>query len=63
MPGAALNWRLRCAVPEIVGAPVLTGGAAWIIEVGALGTLTDPSGLAAVTTTRILAPSSPVPST
>ena len=50
----------RCAVPAIVGAVVLLGAEASTVAVGALGTVSVPSGFVAVTSTRTCAPSSAV---
>ena len=48
----------RCVVPRIAGSPVLIGGAEGTATVAALGALTGPSGLVAVTTRRSAEPSS-----
>ena len=48
----------RCAVPEIAGATVLTGPAPATVAVGLLAWLALPSGLVAVTSTRMVAPTS-----
>ncbi len=52
VPCVEVSVEPRCAVPETVGAAVLTGGAPLTTAVGALGTLTVPSGFDAVTFRR-----------
>jgi hypothetical protein len=46
------------AVPDTVGAAVLTGGAAWTTAVGLEVALVEPASLVAVTTTRRVEPTS-----
>jgi hypothetical protein len=52
-----------CAVPEIVGGAVLTGGvgAGWTTAVGAEVALAEPAEFVAVTTTRTVEPTSAEP--
>ena len=58
VPCVAARVESRAAVPVTAGGAVETGGAAGIAAVAALGALTVPSGLAAMTLTRTLAFSS-----
>ncbi len=48
----------RCAVPEIVGAVVLTGGVAVTVAVGLLDAVAVPSAFVAITSRRTASPSS-----
>ncbi len=62
LPGPAVSVDARWAVPEIVGAETLTGGAAGTTAVAALAADTVASGLVAVTSMRTRLPSSETPS-
>ena len=61
-PGVEVRLLPRRAMPLVVGATVLAGGDPATVAVGALAAETVPSGLDAVTRTRMAAPSSPMPS-
>jgi hypothetical protein len=59
VPWAADSVSPSVVVPEIVGSSVLTGAAAETDGLASLVTVADPLASAAVTTTRIVDPTSP----
>ena len=62
VPSAEVRATARCALPEIVGATVLTGPSPATVAVALLAWLALPSGLVAVTSTRTVAPTSAIAS-
>ena len=58
VPGVPVSVDPRCALPVTTGRTVLTGAALGTVAVAVLAAVSVPSGLAAVTTTRTVAPTS-----